>query len=313
MAADASGFSGPPTERLNCVVITRLMGGIGNQLFQYGAGRMLSEKHGVELALDTSLLEQVFENVTPRKYSLTPFSIRERIATAAEIEQVTLRSPGVSSALRRVGSKFGPPSGRREFFEKSMRFDPTFHSLGSDVYLGGYFQSEKYFLPIRPILQREIKLKGEMSAGALEVARKIRSEPAAVSIHMRRGDYATNPVAAGHHGVLPPDYFYGAIGKILEQVSNPHFFIFSDEPEWAAATLKIDHPFSLVSGAGKSDAEDLVLIAACRHHIISNSSFSWWGAWLSDDDSKIVVAPRKWFADPNAESRDIVPPRWLRV
>jgi hypothetical protein len=130
---------------------------------------------------------------------------------------------------------------------------------------------------------------------------------------MRRGDYVTNPAAATHHGVLPAQYFQQALATVKERVREPHFFVFSDEPDWAESYVGIDDPVTIVRGAGKADAEDLMLISMCRHHIISNSSFSWWGAWLSTGEGKVVVAPKRWFASETEDSSDIVPPGWLRI
>ena len=287
------------------------MGGIGNQLFQYAAGRALAEKHGVELALDSAFLERDFENVTPRAYSLSAFRIRERFASNAEIERLALRT-GIVGMARRLLGRVGPRHVRREFFERSSVYDPAFEGLGRDVYLAGYFQSEKYFSSIRDILRREIHLKDPNSAAAASIGVGIQSQSAPVSIHFRRGDYLTNPAAAGHHGVLSPEYFRAAMTEMASRVSNPHYFVFSDEPDWAETQMSGEN-YTIVRGDGKTDAEDLMLIAACRHHIISNSSFSWWGAWLSDNEEKVVIAPKRWFAIPAKDSSDIVPAKWLRL
>ncbi len=287
------------------------MGGIGNQLFQYAAGRQVAERNNTALALHAPQLERNVENITPRKYALGAFRITERIASDAEVRQLTLRDRMTGSVTRAL-LKIGSPERRREFFEKSSRYDPAFEELGCNVYLSGYFQSEKYFHSIRDVLRSEVQLKHPMSGSAAEVAERIRNEPAAVSIHFRRGDYATNPAAAGHHGVLPPDYFRAAMAEISRCVQRPHFFVFSDEPDWAETHMN-GAAYTVVRGKGKTDAEDMMLIAACRHHVISNSSFSWWGAWLSDNNGKIVIAPRKWFVKPGEDSSDIVPAGWLRV
>lgn len=287
------------------------MGGIGNQLFQYAAGRALAEKHMTELALHADLLERDFENVTPRQYSLSAFRIRERFASEAEIERLTLRRGVVDTALR-ILARVGPRSNRREYFEKSSAYDPAFQELGAQVYLAGYFQSEQYFSPIRDILRHEVQLKKPGSAAASAMAEAIRNQSAPVSIHFRRGDYLTNPVAAGHHGVLPPEYFSAAKAEMSSRVTRPHYFVFSDEPDWAETHMNGDN-YTIVGGEGKTDAEDMMLIAACRHHIISNSSFSWWGAWLSDNEEKVVIAPKQWFASAREDSSDIVPAGWLRI
>lgn len=295
------------------MVVARLHGGTGNQLFQYAAGRTLAERHGVELAFDTSLLDRKFDNVTPRSYALGSFRVSQRIATESEIDALQARGLGVSGLVRKAVARVGPTKWRTTFYERSTRFDPAFYDLGSDVYLAGYFQSEKYFATIRQILVEEVRLARPVSPVTSEFQSRIEDEGTSVSLHFRRGDYVTNPAAAAHHGVLSVEYHRCAVREIAGSVRNPHFFVFSDDPDWAEEHLDLGYPATIVRGDGKTDAEDLMLIAACRHHIISNSSFSWWGAWLSDSDDKIVVAPRNWFANPEIDTSDIVPASWRRT
>ena len=135
-----------------------------------------------------------------------------------------------------------------------------------------------------------------------------------MSLHIRRGDYVSNAKIAGVHGTIALDYYARAAALIAERAGgDPVFFVFSDDPAWAAANLTLGWPTRIVDHNGARASEDLRLMAACRHHIIANSSFSWWGAWLSPAADKTVVAPQPWFRDPALDDSTIVPQGWIRL
>ena len=135
-----------------------------------------------------------------------------------------------------------------------------------------------------------------------------------VSIHVRRGDYLTNPVTFQTHGLCDIDYYKKAIDEILDLVDKPHFFIFSDDQSWAKSNIIFGAPTDYVMHNNSlKNYEDLRLMSYCRHHIIANSSFSWWGAWLGNNPEKIVIAPKKWFNDPKIDTTDLIPDTWLRL
>ena len=133
-------------------------------------------------------------------------------------------------------------------------------------------------------------------------------------MHIRRGDYVSNPTTNKLHGTCSLEYYHNAVDIIAAKVSNPHFFIFSDDHEWARNNFKIDYPLTFVAhnNAGKN-YEDMRLMSLCKHHIIANSSFSWWGAWLGSNPKKIVCAPRGWFKDKSLNTNDIIPSDWSRI
>jgi hypothetical protein len=133
----------------------------------------------------------------------------------------------------------------------------------------------------------------------------------AVSLHVRRGDYVSNPDSSRVHGLCGADYHQAAVRRIAEVVPQPHLFVFSDDPQWAAGNLHLDHPATIVTGNDtRRDYEDLHLMSLCKHHIVANSSFSWWGAWLDTNPDKIVIAPERWFAHEQHDTRDLLPPTW---
>jgi hypothetical protein len=114
--------------------------------------------------------------------------------------------------------------------------------------------------------------------------------------------------------VCTPDYYQRCVTRVAERLAHPHFFLFSDDPNWVSANLRFEHPATLVSqDPPRGDYEDLRLMSGCRHHIIANSSFSWWGAWLNSRPDKLVLAPQRWMNDPRADDRDWLPQAWIRV
>ena len=291
------------------VVIIRLNGGLGNQMFQYAAGRRLAHLHGVELKVDIS----GFESYKLRKYALGAFSRQENFATLEEIEALTVRKQGFIERLiaKAMGRKpVAVPSYVRE---KHFHFDPEILSLPDHVYLDGYWQSEKYFADIEDIIQHEFTVKTPQEGKNRDLAALIASCDS-VNLHIRRGDYVADPETSRVHGTCDLDYYYRCVEKLLATVKNPHFFIFSDDYGWAGENLKLPYPTTLVNHNGvDKDYEDLRLMSQCKHHIVANSSFSWWGAWLCSNPEKIVFVPSRWFLDSSRDTKDLIPDTWIRI
>lgn len=257
--------------------IIKLTGGLGNQMFQYAYGRS-RELRGKKIVFDTSFFHgHKAARDTAREFQLDKFNLE----TQAEF-----------SARRHPGRDFWRRAGRRL-------------KIAGD----GYWQNEKYFADFGDALRREFTLRASWSAAARAMVEKI-TGCEAVSVHLRRGDYVTDPQTRAYHGVCAPDYYDQAIKIMKKRLSAPTFFIFSDDPEYVRKNFS-GPEFILVSAPGISDPEDLLLMSSCRHHIIANSSFSWWGAWLNPQPGKIVVAPEKWFNNKNAEI--ILPVSWLKI
>lgn len=291
------------------MIIVRLIGGLGNQLFQYAVGRNLADRHKTKLKIDIS----GFETYKLHKYSLAPFNIREDIATAEEISQLTSANQGNSNGF--FTKLFRRPAGSpaSHIREKHVHFDPEILNLPDNVYLDGYWQSEKYFSDIEKDIRREFTVKDPQKDKDRETADIIASCEA-VSLHIRRGDYVSNATTNQIFGTCGLDYYHSSIGIIAQNVPNPHFFIFSDDPEWARNNLKLDYPTTLVEhNNADRNFEDLRLMSQCNHNIIANSSFAWWGAWLNNNPDKIVIAPAKWFQTAKYDPKDIIPPQWIKL
>ncbi len=191
--------------------------------------------------------------------------------------------------------------------ESTLLYDPSEQSPADPSALYGYWQCEKYFLNVESELRAELTLRNTPSPQAQQWADGISSVNSAF-VHIRRGDYTT--WAKESHGTLPYSYYLQAANHIAESVSNPHFFVFSDDTDWATRRFRLPYPTTVL---GNAPHEDLWLMSKCKHAVIANSSFSWWGAWLNPNKERVVVAPQQWFAQGNENARDICPARWLRI
>lgn len=301
------------------MIIIYLMGGLGNQLFQYAAARRLSLQHRVPLKFD-------LHELGPgeyRSYRLHHFHTIGEPATEAEIapfkglqeEGNAPPSRGLLQSLRqRLLSNTHPVyyRERRKFFD-----DPDFGRLSSSTYLYGYFQNEGYFKPVEATIRREFAFVTPPTTQNADMIAQIGTANhagAAVSVHVRRGDYVFWPENLKIFGVLPPSYYQQAFATIAAGETRPHFFIFSDEMDWAREHLRLDHPHTFVSHNDDAhEYEDLRLMSLCKHHIIANSTFSWWGAWLSNHLGKQVIAPARWRMDATQEAEATLPPEWKRL
>lgn len=288
------------------MVITKLLGGLGNQMFQYAFGRTLALKNNCSLKLNLSY----FEKSDSRPFSLEYFSTVLDSATPGEIEQIIQKQPSKPNSLKRKVFKSRP----YVIYEKTLEFDPQNLKSQRDVYVDGYWQSEKYFIRSSEQIREDFKIKTAPSAENTAMQGKIKSVNA-VSLHVRRGDFLDSSLNK-IHGTCSIDYYERAADLISKQITNPVFFIFSDDLNWARENIKLQQDLVVVDiNNDKTAYEDLRLMSACKHHIVANSSFSWWGAWLNPHPDKIIIAPQKWFNDPelNRQSRTIVPESWIRL
>lgn len=290
------------------MIIVKLIGGLGNQLFQYAAGRRLAHVLEVELKLDIAGFED--DRIpTPRRYSLGNFNIQENFASAEEAAALSSLKRGiVERVLAKVLHKRPTHISQKHFY-----FDPAILTLSDGVYLDGYWQSEKYFVDITEIIRREFTVKFPQTEKNKDLEEMITSRES-VSLHVRRGDYVSNPKMSQEHSICEPDYYLRCVEQLTRTVKDPHFFVFSDDSEWSRDNLKQTYPTTFVDhNKADRDYEDLRLMSLCRHHIIANSSFSWWGAWLNTRNDKIVFAPKQWFTKKVQSLRkmdDLLPATW---
>lgn len=287
------------------MIVVRLYGGLGNQLFQYSTARRLAHHLLTELVLDISDLQRKEAHFTKRNYDLWRYPVSARLPSSREAKSAVLYTHKI---LKRF--PFSRPW--LPYREKKFQFDSRVLGLPDDVYLDGYWQSPKYFYEINDLLRQELVPIEPMGRKDATVAESIKNSNS-VSIHVRRGDYVTSNSAALTHGTCSLAYYNSAINFMLEHVQKPKFFIFSDDPEWTRENLCINSPTEYVCHNGPDLAfQDLRLMSNCQHQIIANSTFSWWGAWLNSNNRKIIVAPRTWFLD-DRDTTDIIPNDWVRI
>lgn len=293
------------------MIVVKIMGGLGNQMFQYAAARALAVRRHTSLELDITSYQSMADGDTPREYELDVYKINANIASSR-----TLGLIQESDSSRSLGERIRGMVGLGKIWtyrEKSSSYDREMSNLNS-AYLVGWWQSEEYFKDIRSIILKELEPVAEPSSYNAGLLEQIGSCEA-VSIHVRRGDYVSNKSASVFHGLTPLEYYSESIKYIQSHTKNSRFFVFSDDIKWCKSDLPLPADSIFVEGNnGKQAYEDIRLMKNCKHNIIANSSFSWWGAWLNQHPEKIVIAPKIWFQDTEANSAtNIVPDGWIRL
>lgn len=291
------------------MIIVKLQGGLGNQMFQYAAGRQLSILHNAPLLLDLTFLKTQDPRITRRDFELDVFNIHAGIAAEKELKGFLHKS-----RFRRIlEQRLAFPVKYQVINEKGFRFQPDFFNYPDNIYLNGYWQSEKYFLPASDKILQELTLKNPLNETNKLLESRIASCNA-VSVHIRRGDYVSNAHNLSYHGVCPLSYYYEAISLLYSKETGLRLFVFTDDPAWAKQEFKPGMDFEIVSAnKGKDSYYDMYLMSRCRHNIIANSSFSWWGAYLNRNPNKKVFAPRQWFASAEHDTADLVPDSWMKL
>jgi FkbM family methyltransferase len=304
------------------VIVAGIVSGLGNQMFQYAFGLRVAVGLGVPLKLDLAPMRRD----VGRRYGLDQLRVEAVFATPLEVRLAREgddrqprgeAGPPARGLARRLARR--PALGPRLVKERDTLHDPTgfaFDPSKLDApdgsYLEGYWQSEKYFAPVAARLREQFRLRHGPAPADREVLARI-AACASVSVHVRRGDYVDHPDAV--FDVCDPAYFERCGRYIAERVDDPCFFVFSDDPEWARRNLRLPGPTTFVTHNGPGqEARDMHLMAACRHHVIANSSFSWWGAWLDPRPDKLVLRPRQWLRDRPPEAvPDVTPHDWVAI
>lgn len=292
------------------MIISHVIGGLGNQMFQHALGRSRSLALGAPLRLHVSdfsgyglhhgfQLGRVFD---------CDFQL------ASEQDVMAMLGWRGYRLCRRVlmNRRAAALRGGRFVVEPYFDYWPGISETTGHCYLVGYWQSEKYFRNIEKAIRADFTFKTPLTEQNTEWASRINNSTA-VSLHVRRGDYAANPKTLAVHGLCSLDYYRSAVDFISRHVESPEFFIFSDDIPWVKEHLDIALPCHYIDhNKGADSHNDMRLMSLCRHHIIANSSFSWWGAWLNPRPDKIVIAPRRWFAS-GRDVRDLIPEGWMTL
>ena len=286
------------------MITVRINGGLGNQMFQYAAAKALAMRWDCPVGLDL----RVYDGPAQFKNALNHFDITGKSLPPEELPPLRTQSR-VRYLIWRAGL-VGP----RFAEEDGDGLDPKFAGFGKNTYLKGYWQSEKYFSDISDIIRQEFHITTKPSAQNLQLMQEVQSVNS-VSLHIRRGDYVSDPLANATHGLCSLGYYSAALERLAKETgASPKIYVFSDDAEWAKANAVFKYPTHVVSlNDGAHQYEDMRLMSLCKDNIIANSSFSWWGAWLNKNSQKVVIAPKQWFQDSQKQNSDICPASWIRV
>ena len=299
------------------MIISNIIGGIGNQMFQYAAGKAISRRLGVPLLLDVS----DFVNYKLHQGFMLQrvFNCRADVATEADIKRILGWQNNIW--IKRLLTRPVMSNFRRKGFvvEPHNHYWEDINSIPGESYLLGYWLTMKYFQDYATDIRQDFTFKAplvDLNADIADQINKVNS----VSIHIRRGDYAKDPKTAATQGLCSLEFYRDAIKYVSERGDTPHFFIFSDDIGWVRDNLRLDFACQYIDhNQGIFSYNDLQLMSLCEHNIIANSTFSWWGAWLNNNPNKIVVAPKAWLANVNIVSDykkfvdDLIPSAWITM
>jgi len=295
------------------MISIQLQGGLGNQMFQYACGRSIAFKLKTELFLDTTQLQNYITGYTSRSLELGIFNIKYFQASNRNTKIYKPLFYRIANVLAfKVGLRGIQTS--KYFVEKGYNYNAAIDKVAKDCSLMGYWQSFRYFENIESLLREEFQFQRILDDDNQNRLNRINLENS-ISLHIRRSDYVNNK-SHDIHGTCSIEYYKKAVENIASKVSNPSFFIFSDDIEWAYTKLNFNYPCVFVAGNnGAKSYIDMQLMSHCKHNIIANSSFSWWGAWLNSNPNKIVIAPKQWFAEEkmNLQTNDLIPNVWIRL
>ena len=285
------------------MIIVKIIGGLGNQMFQYSYAKALQQK-GYEVKIDISAFEtyKIHDG-----YQLDKYNIDLEVSTKEENYKF-FKNTLFSKILRKFGIDFS-----RRIKEKSLLFDKELLNIEDNSYLDGYFQCEKYFKDIKEIILKQFRIKLEISSYTKEMENKIKSSQNSCSLHVRRGDFV-NKKNIFIHGACDKEYYEKSVKYLKEKVGQMSYFIFSDDMKWVKENLVLENAIYIDSKEKRLPHEDIYLMSLCSHNIIANSSFSSWGALLNKNEEKIVIAPKRWFNDEKMQkqSRDIASEGWIK-
>ena len=292
-------------------------GGLGNQMFQYAFYKASSFRHR-ELWTTTAWysfnnshngyeLKKIFGISYCKNLSL-PFKFKKKTGKDKVQQLNEVQNSSLTKILRNLLNN-NPFVKFLEFSDS--KYDSEFLNMKRFCIISGYFQNEKYFKDISDVIIKDFAFPVFADDSNIQIADKIQKTNS-VSIHVRRGDYCGNSL---YDGIATTDYYRNAVNYILKHVENPVFYIFSDDINWCEQNLEIQNEHYFINwNKGKNSFRDMQLMSLCKHNIIPNSSFSWWGAWLNQNKEKIVIAPSKWVNDNSGlDFSDIIPSSWVRI
>lgn len=288
------------------MILSRIYGGMGNQMFQYAYGRMLAYKYQTPFKI-------YFDDCGfgwaehSKKLTLTKFNIEAEIATEKDRAQFIcdsdnkfIRAAHKVNRLIKGLHYIGDGARVHEYHREAL-------NAPNNSYTDGFWQSEIYFESISSQIRKEFSIKEALSEHAIQIEEEIKKS-SSISMHVRRGDYLEQTQV---YWICDVDYYKRALNELKKKVNNPTVFIFSNDAQWVKENLKLDVPTIVVE---RTQAyEDMHLMSCCKHNISSNSTFGWWGAWLNSNPYKMVTLPKRWLTDVSIDTSHYTAKGWLRI
>ncbi len=288
---------------IRAMVIAKLQGGLGNQMFQYAFGKMLAARHNTELKIDITM----FPTYKYHLYTLDNLNISAPTATDEEIAQFVKKRPlpGRRNILRNLFFA----DATKYVVEPSFYFTQEMMSLKAPCFVDGYWLTEKYFLEIEDTIRKEFSVRTPLNDYTKRMEEKIRSAKHPVMLHVRRMDFAHDPTMKVNHGTVSQTYYEEAMRLMQERQQDADYFVFSDEPEWARQNIFPKGPTEYIGQGPEVNFMDLYLMSLCEHFILANSTFGWWGAWLSKSyRNNLTIMPSR--MTNKMDTRDLLCPGW---
>ena len=291
------------------MIIVKIKGGLGNQLFQYAIGLELSKINKRQLYLDLSWFKNN-KTDTIRNFMLDKFQIYHEIATEDLIKKFNNQDSVLQKIINRLSNIFLPIRFRKYIIEIDNNFNNEILLLKDNFYLDGTWMNEKYFSTVKEDVRKLYSIKPFLNNYYKKIESNILYNNS-ICVHIRRGDYANNPDTLKYHGLIPFDYYLVTMKYFSDKFKDAKFYLFSDDIEWVKSIFKNNSNICFVSNDFiDSDIQEFYLMSKCKHHVIANSTFSWWSAWLSNNPQKIVCAPKRW-SSKILDSKCLVPSNWI--
>ncbi|MBB4803658.1 hypothetical protein HNP37_003733 [Flavobacterium nitrogenifigens] len=293
------------------MILIKLQGGLGNQMFQYAFGSIMAKQNKTKIVIEDSAyrITDKRKGFTPRNFELSIFENHYEFVKESDIS--LFNNLSLLNRIKRKLKLNFPKKKEEETFEYSSEL----LALKAPVFFTGYFQSYKYFAGF----EEYVKTLFSFSIDKLSQENKnlihIFKQQNTIAVHIRRGDYVTDTITNQFHGLCDIQYYEQAILLIASKIQKPTLVFFSDDPEWVKQNFEnLNFPKIYINHNKEENSwQDMFLMSICSHNIIANSSFSWWAAWLNDNKNKIVIAPKKWFKAKEIDIKSMIPEEWIII
>lgn len=290
------------------MIYCKLRGGLGNQMFQYAAAYSLSKSKGTSILVDSLEFKKTSFNLELTVFNQLQLTFSNKLDCYIQFPMAFV--PGLRKLFKKITPKIAADK-RKYFYEYKFSYINEIDHAPKTCYLDGYWQSYKYLKNHEQDIREIYTFSKPEDPNNLDFLKQIH-ESNSVSIHIRRGDYL-KPGIKEVHGNLGLEYYQAAIDAINSKVQSSKFFIFSNDINWVKKSLDFGTDQVVYIDNNNPGHLDMYLMSQCKNNIMANSSFSWWGAWLNQNPSKVVIAPQKWFATPNKDTQDLCPTNWIRI